>query len=146
MDTRIIMWIHPFIQVIATIAGFAAMYWGFKRFQMVHLKQKVMFPWKKHVRWGTVALIVWAIGLALGLIFAQMGWGSMLVTDMHYMVAFAVAPLCVTAFVTGIILDKYKKKRTVLNVVHGVNNLLLCLLICIQVVTGVWVIKVFLVY
>ncbi|MFV0349454.1 MAG: DUF4079 family protein [Halodesulfovibrio sp.] len=146
MDTRFIMWIHPIIQLIATIAGFAAMYWGFRRFQMIHLKHKVMFPWKQHVRWGSIALLLWTAGLGLGLLFAHLGWGSILVTDIHYMIGFAVAPLCVTAYATGFAMDKYKKKRTLLNVVHGVNNLLLCLLICIQIVTGVWVIKVFLVY
>lgn len=146
MDTRIIMWIHPVMQTAATIAGFAAMYWGFRRFQMLHLKQKVQFPWKSHVRWGTVALLLWAVGLGVGLLAAHTGWGSVLITQVHYMVAFAVAPLCVTAYATGYVMDKYKKKRTVLNVVHGLNNLLLCLLICIQVVTGVWVIKVFLMY
>lgn len=146
MDSRIMMWIHPIIQVIATIAGFMAMYWGIKRFRMVHLKQKVMFPWKQHVHWGSIALAVWALGLGLGLLFAHLGWGSILVTDIHYMIGFAVAPLCVTAYLTGFILDRYKKKRTVLNIVHGVNNALLCLLICTQIVTGVWVVKVFLLY
>ena len=131
MDTRFIMWIHPLVQLIATVAGFTAMYWGVKRFQMVHLKQKVIFPWKNHVLWGSIALALWAIGLGLGLLFAHLGWGAILITDVHYMVAFAVAPLCVTAYSTVCILDRYKKKRTVLNVVHGVNNLLLCLCICI---------------
>ncbi len=146
MDSRLIMWIHPFIQVVATLAGFVAMYWGVRRFQMVHLKQKVPFPWKQHVRLGSFALCIWTLGLGIGLLAAHQGWGSIMVTDIHYMVGFAVAPLCVTAYITGTIMDKRKKKRTVLNVVHGVNNLLLCLLICVQVVTGVWVIKVFLIY
>lgn len=146
MDTRWFMWFHPALQMFATVAGLIVMYWGCKRFMMAHMKKKAMFPWKKHVRWGTVVLLIWVVGLGLGLLFADMGWGAILVTEIHYLVAFAIAPLCVTAYVTGYILDKYKKKRTVLPLVHGVNNLILCLLVVVQVVTGVWVIKVFMMY
>lgn len=146
MDTRIMMWIHPLIQIVATIAGFTAMYWGFRRFLTVHMKQKLVFPWRRHVLWGTIGLGLWGIGLGLGLVFADAGWGAIMITDIHYKIGFAVAPLCITAFVTGWIMDRHKQKRTVLNVFHGLNNLLLCSLIGVQIVTGVWVIKVFLMY
>ena len=145
-DTRWYMWVHPALQITATVIGFIVMYWGWKRFQMAHLKKKVMFPWKKHVFWGSIVLLVWALELPIGLAMAQLGWGAILVTDLHYMVAFAITPLCVTAYVTGYFLDRYKKKRKLLPIVHGVNNLILCLLIATQLYTGAIVIKDFLLY
>lgn len=145
-DTRWYMWFHPLLQLCVTVIGFIALYWGWKRFQMKHLKKRVMFPWKKHVFWGTVALAIWILGLGLGLAFAQLGWGSMLITEIHYIVAFAMAPLCIIGYVTGYILDKYKKKRTVLPIVHAVNNIVLCVLASVQVYTGVMVIRLFMAY
>ena len=57
-----------------------------------------------------------------------------------------MAPLCIIGYVTGYILDKYKKKRTVLPIVHAVNNIVLCVLACVQVYTGVMVIRLFMAY
>ncbi len=146
MDTRIIMWVHPLLQVVATVVGLVAMYWGIRRFQMTHLHHKIVFPWKRHVVWGTLALVLWLLGPVTGLYFAHIGWGSMFVTDIHYVLAFALVPLCLLGYGTGYVLDRHKKRRTVLNVVHGVNNLLLCIVVCVQVVTGVWVIRTFMTY
>ncbi|MFV0422791.1 DUF4079 domain-containing protein [Oleidesulfovibrio sp.] len=137
----LIMWIHPILQLLATVAGCYVLYLGFHRFMMLHMNRKMPFDWKKHVYWGKIAIGIWMIGLALGLFFAWVGWGVILITDWHYLIAFMVIPTGICAFVTGYILDKYKKRRKLLPLLHGLNNLLLMVLVFFQLYTGILIIR-----
>jgi hypothetical protein len=135
------MWIHPALQLFATIAGGYVFYLGIRRFMMLHMKKKVPFNWKGHVLWGKIAIALWIAGMGLGLFFAWMGWGAMLITGWHYIAGFIIIPLAAAGFATGYVLDKYKKKRAVLPLAHGINNLVLMLLILFQLYTGVLIIR-----
>lgn len=54
------VWMHPVLQVLATLVGLYALYLGRIRFQTAHLGRKAVFPWKAHIQWGAAALFVWA--------------------------------------------------------------------------------------
>ena len=60
----ILLWVHPLMQVCAAVLGVWAMWQGLKRVAML-LGKKTLFPWKQHVKLGTLALVLWILG-ALG--------------------------------------------------------------------------------
>ena len=60
----ILLWMHPLMQVCAAVLGVWAMWQGLKRVAML-LGKKTLFPWKQHVKLGTLALVLWILG-ALG--------------------------------------------------------------------------------
>lgn len=136
-----VMWIHPVLQLIATAIGCYVFYLGFRRFIIKHFNKIGVFNWKKHVYWGKVAIILWVIGLGVGLLFAWVGWNTILITDWHYIGAFAIIPVAAGGFISGHILDKYKKRRKLLPLFHGLNNLILMLLVLFQLYTGILIIR-----
>ena len=60
----VLLWLHPLMQVFAAVLGVWAMWQGLKRVAML-LGKKTLFPWKQHVKYGTLALVLWLLG-ALG--------------------------------------------------------------------------------
>ena len=54
----ILLWMHPLMQVCAAVLGVWAMWQGLKRVAML-LGKKTLFPWKQHVKLGTLALVLW---------------------------------------------------------------------------------------
>ena len=51
--SEVLLWVHPLMQVCAAVLGVWAMWQGLKRVAML-LGKKTLFPWKQHVRLGTV--------------------------------------------------------------------------------------------
>jgi len=55
--------IHPISQFLAILVAILALYLGINRFRFLHLGQKAVFKWKRHVFFGAVALIAWLLGI-----------------------------------------------------------------------------------
>ncbi|WP_319469112.1 DUF4079 family protein [uncultured Pseudodesulfovibrio sp.] len=135
------LWIHPAIQLIATVAGFYAAYLGGERFLSQHVGLRTQFLWKRHVLFGRIAMLLWLGGLLGGLIIARLKWQVNFITGEHYEVAFAMVPLLVVGVVSGIYMDRRKAKRTALPILHGACNLLLLFMAFYQIKTGWQVIQ-----
>ena len=75
----ILLWMHPLMQVCAAVLGVWAMWQGLKRVAML-LGKKTLFPWKQHVKLGTLALVLWILG-ALGFYVTLDLFGSTTLPD-----------------------------------------------------------------
>ncbi|SOB59334.1 conserved membrane protein of unknown function [Pseudodesulfovibrio profundus] len=135
------LWVHPFLQICATIIGLYAGYHGVKRLLSQHAGLKIPFNWKQHVTIGRIAIGLWMLGMAGGLTVARLKWEVNFVTGAHYKIAFTMLPLMIFGAVSGYYMDKNKAKRTLLPLAHGVCNLLLVGLALYQIRTGWQVIK-----
>ena len=133
MDT-FLLWAHPVMQVVAALTGFWAMWQGVKRFAM-QMGRKAIFPWKSHVRLGSVALVLWSLG-ALGFYVTHTVFGMTHITDLHAELAWPIVALSVFGLVSGYIMNKHKKRRKVLPMLHGLVNVLLVVLVFIECWTG----------
>lgn len=135
------LWIHPLLQLAATGLALYVLSLGWVRFQVNHLGKKGKFMWMDHVRLGKYAHILWMAGLVLGLYAVGQEWGDNGITGNHYWIGQLLMPCIAVGYVTGFIMDRDKKKRPYLPLIHGFFNTLAVLLALIQVVTGVLVIR-----
>lgn len=137
-----LLWLHPVMQTLAALIGMWAMWQGWKRIQMQR-GVKVIFPWKQHVRWGAVALVLWTLG-ALGFYVTHDLFGSTHITGLHAQLAWPIIGLSILGLITGYIMDKYKRKRVYLPIIHGIGNVLLIVLIVAELITGFLLLETFL--
>ena len=79
--SEILLWVHPLMQVCAAVLGVWAMWQGLKRVAML-LGKKTLFPWKQHVKLGTLALVLWILG-AIGFYVTLDLFGSTHITGLH---------------------------------------------------------------
>jgi cytochrome b len=136
------MWIHPILQTLSIVFALYVLYLGCRRFAFAHLGKKgAMFPWKRHVQVGTAVMGTWFLVMLLGLLMAKLAWGATGVSGAHYAIALVMAPLILFGYFSGLLMDKRKARRTKLPLAHAVNNALLCLLAITQLVTGIGVIR-----
>lgn len=120
------MWIHPIIMALTGLLSFYVLYLGWVRFRMAHLKHKgVMFQWKRHVHAGTAVHALWVLGVVNGVYFAWHEWASVGLTGEHYVWALIMIPVALAGYLTGLVMDRVKKKRTRLPLLHGLINLIL---------------------
>jgi hypothetical protein len=56
-------------------------------------------------------------------------WRTVLMTGTHGQIAMLLLPLLVFGLISGIFMHRFKKKRTVLPLIHGLNNLLVILFV-----------------
>lgn len=134
------LWLHPIIQLFATMMAFYVLFLAWPRFKTVHLGKKGKFEWKKHVFWGRVIIIVWFGGLVLGKVAVQSNWGTSPLFLTHSQGAMIMLPFMVVAYLTGSIMDRKKTKRFWLPVVHGVNNIIMLGLALYQFYTGYFIV------
>lgn len=138
----LLLWSHPVMQFIAVLTGLFALRQGFKRFAMLRGK-KVIFPWKKHVKLGSITLLLWILGLTgFGITFAV--FEAINITGAHACLAIAIVVLSIFGLVTGFVMNKYKKRRKVLPMIHGISNIVLVILILIQCYLGIGLMREFL--
>lgn len=128
--------IHPAFQALVTIASFYILYLGFQRFRFLHLKQKASFNWKRHTRFGQVILVGWLLGMIGGLVIARIYWRGFFVTGIHAYIGLSMIPFILFGLLSGIYMDRLKKKRTTLPLIHGLNNLLVVIMTLVQMYTG----------
>jgi len=135
--------IHPILQSVGILIALCVMKLGVPRFQMVHLKQKARFNWKQHVRFGIITTIIWMFGIFGGLYIVKTSWYSLLVTGGHAKVGIIMIPFILFALGSGLYMDRKKKKRKVLPIIHAICNTLMLLLALSQIYTGVGVYRAF---
>jgi uncharacterized membrane protein YozB (DUF420 family) len=135
------LWFHPVLQCFATLVGLYAAFLGMQRFASRHLGKKMAFAWKRHVAVGLTAVVLWLGGMAGGLTVARLKWKVNFVTGDHYHIALVMLPLLLFALWSGLLMDRRRKARTMLPLLHGLGNLLLVTLAVTQVCTGWRVIK-----
>jgi len=128
--------LHPLIQLLATLVAFYVLLLGVGRFRRLHMQQKTAFNWKLHVRLGTVVLLIWLAGLFWGLLMVKLNWHCLLITGDHGKRAFLILPLIILGLATGWYMNKRKKKRIVLPLVHGSINVFLLLMVVMHVFSG----------
>lgn len=80
-------------------------------------------------------------GALLGLAVALLDWSGMFLTGVHGWVGMVMAPLCAVGYCTGQRMHTVKKRRTLLPLAHGLNNLLLAALALWQLWTGITVVR-----
>jgi len=136
-----LMYSHPVVQFCALFFGIWAMYQGCKRFAMLH-GVKIIFPWKQHVKFGSAALILWTLG-GLGFYVTHSLFGMTHITDGHAMIAWYVIGLSVLGFGSGYVMNKYKKKRKWMPILHGLLNIFLLALVIYEAYTGMFLLSTF---
>lgn len=128
--------IHPLIQLIATLLDLYVLLLGVDRFRRLHLQQKTVFKWKRHVRAGTFAMLLLLFGLVFGLIMVKVSWHGLFITGSHGDRIYIILPLIFFSLLSGWYMHIYKKQRIILPLIHGSGNLLLIILVLLQAITG----------
>ncbi|MGE4552827.1 MAG: DUF4079 domain-containing protein [Desulfovibrionaceae bacterium] len=116
------LWIHPVIQVLATLLALAALRLGFKRFTALHLGGRALFPWRTHVRLGLAAVSLWLMGFVGGSMLARWLFGQGFATS-HGRLALVMLPLILIGAGTGLFMHRNRARRRALPLVHAAANL-----------------------
>ena len=135
--------LHPTIQFLAVLVTFYVLCLGFQRFQGLHLQKKTAFRWKRHVVLGEVALVTFLLGMVGGVAMVYAHWRGFFITGTHGRLALCMAPLIIFGLASGLYMNARKRKRKVLPMLHGLNNLVVLILALTQVYSGWWVYKTF---
>lgn len=131
--------IHPIFQSVGILIALHVMKLGISRFRMVQLKQKTRFNWKQHVRFGIIATTIWLIGIFGGLYTVKTSWHGMLITGYHAKIGLLMIPFILFAISSGLYMDKKKKNRKVLPLIHAICNTVMLFLALSQIYTGIGV-------
>lgn len=135
------LWFHPILMTVTNLIGFYAAYLGMERFLSQHMGLRTQFLWKRHVRFGLAAMVLWLGGLLGGLAIARLVWQVNFVTGDHYETAFSMIPFILFGTATGLYMDRKKARRRFLPLMHAVCNLVLLGMALYQFRTGWQVIK-----
>ena len=135
--------IHPAIQLCASLLACYILFLGIQRFRMLHMKQKAKFNWKRHVLLGIISMVTFMAGMIGAMVLAYLHWHGILITGVHAEIALLILPLLLFGFLSGLYMNRVKKKRKILPLFHGIVNLILVLLALFQVYTGWWVYNIF---
>ncbi len=134
------LWLHPVIQLLATMMAFYVLFLAWQKVKILHLGQKGKFEWRKHVFWGRIIIIVWFGGLVLGRVAVHSHWDMSPLFLTHSQGAMIMVPFMLIAYVTGSVMDRKRQKRFWLPVVHGVNNIIMLGLALYQFYTGYFIV------
>jgi len=136
--------IHPIVQGCGIVLLVYAFLMGLQRTRSLHLKQKSSFPRKRHVILGKLALVTLMAGMSIGLGMTRYHWDQNMMTMGHGKTGlFLLLPLMIFGMASGLALDGKRKQRKVLQVLHGINNTALLLLVINQIRTGLEVYRLF---
>jgi len=135
------LWIHTLLKLANTGLALYVLSLGWVRFQVNHLGKKGQFQWIEHVKLGKYTHILWMAGLVLGQYAVSREWGNNGITGNHYWIGQLMMPCIAAGYITGVMMDRNKKKRLYLPLVHGVFNTLAVLMALAQVITGTVVIR-----
>lgn len=138
-----ILIIHPVFQLTVTVLGLYVLKLGVDRIRRLHLRQKIVFRWQRHVWLGSITLVCWLLGMFSGLITVKMYWHGIFITGTHGKRAYIILPLIVFGIISGWYMNKQKKQRLILPIIHGSNNILLVIMVLLQAVSGWQVYNIF---
>lgn len=136
MTQKVILTIHPVLQIAGTLLALYVLLLGVARFRRLHLRHKIPFQWQRHVRLGTIALLLWAGGLFFGILMVKVYWQGFLITGMHGRRFVLLLPMIVFGLFSGRYMHIHKKQRRILPFLHGSSNLLLIMLALLQILSG----------
>jgi len=128
--------IHPILQFLSTLIAIYVLFLGINRFRFLHLHQKAVFKWKRHVFIGTASLILLIAGLFGGMTLVYLYWHSLLMTGVHGFTALIMLPLMLFGLISGHFMNRIKKKREIFPLIHGINNLIVIILAAWQIESG----------
>jgi CBS domain containing-hemolysin-like protein len=111
-------------------------YLGVQRFRSVHLHQKTLFRWKRHVLLGKIAMLALLGGMMGGITMVYLYLHGFLITGIHGKIALVMALFIIFGGASGLYMNRSKKKRTALPMIHGLNNFILLIFALTQVITG----------
>lgn len=130
------LWVHPFWQAAAIVLGWYVFHIGWARFAAVSLGRRTTFLWKRHVFLGKAVIYFWIYGAFVGGAAAWVKWRTFGLTGIHFWVGLLIVLMGLFGYWSGLRMDTHKKKRKILPLVHGANNLLLLLFSLLSVFTG----------
>lgn len=116
------------------------MWQGLKRVAML-LGKKTLFPWKQHGKARDVGprfMDSWGARFLCDAGFVRQHPHY---RDWHAELAWPIIGLAILGLITGYIMNRYKKKRKILPLIHGTINVLLIILVAVECYTGVQVWK-----
>ena len=128
--------IHPIIQFSAVMLTLYVFYLGVQRFRSLHLHQKTLFRWKRHVLLGKIAMSALLGGMMGGMTMVYLYFHGFLITGIHGKAALVMALFIIFGGASGLYMNHNKKKRTALPMIHGLNNFILLIFALTQVITG----------
>lgn len=133
------LFFHPVFQLATFGLSLYTLILGCQRFIIVHFRQKFRFARKRHAVLGMLTMAMWLVGAAGGMAMVRLHWHGNFITGRHWQVAFSMLPLMLFGFCTGLYMYKNPKKRIVLPLLHGLNNLVLIFMALSQFASGWWV-------
>ena len=128
--------IHPIIQLSAIVLTLYVFYLGVNRFRSLHLHRKTLFRWKRHVLLGKIVMLALLGGMIGGIAMMYLYRHGFLITGTHGKVALVMAIFIIFGSASGLYMNRNKKKRTALPMIHGLSNFILLIFALTQVVTG----------
>ena len=81
-------------------------------------------------------MAAWLAGTLGGVVVVYMAWQGFLLTGIHGEVALGMLPIILIGLFSGLHMNRKKKKRTYLPLVHGLVNLIVLALALYQILTG----------
>ena len=137
-----LLWSHPIIQVIAALLGVYALVQGVRRFVSQHGKKR-LFQWKRHVKFGTITLVLWVLG-STGFYVTHTVFEVTHITGIHANTAWFIVGLSIFGLITGCVLNKVKNRYKKLAIIHGIFNIILFVLVLINFYSGIGLVRSFL--
>ncbi len=132
--------LHPVIQVLATCLGIYVLYLGWLRAQSRHFGRKTVFPWKRHVFLGRLAILLWLSGalFAFGITWGYYGKRAL---EGHGLGGMVFAFLILMIYVSGFRLNKPQRRagnsrNNRLPMLHGLLAFAAVVLAVLQITGG----------
>ena len=132
--------IHPIAQLTAIAVGVYAAYLGIQRTKSLHFGKSTRFLRQRHALAGSIALISMLGGIAAGLIIVSRFMENPNL-GLHGIIAKLLLPLLIFGIFSGFYLYLNPQKGKVLPAIHAINNLIIVHLALLQIITGAWVYK-----
>lgn len=132
--------IHPIAQLAAITVGVYAAYLGIQRSKSLHFGKSTRFLRQRHALAGSLALISMLGGIAAGLIIVSKFMENPNM-GLHGIIARLLLPLLIFGIFSGFYLYLNPRKGKVLPAIHAINNLIIVHLALLQIITGAWVYK-----
>ena len=136
--------IHPFIMLLAVIAGVYTGLLGWQRFQFKRGKAPASaFPWQRHILFGRIFLALLWIGSLIGGGYVWYKTGASLTSGLHASVGVFIVLIFSVGATFGLLLAK-KKGSDRMAAVHMAINYGTFIFVAFQIVLGIFLVTFFL--
>lgn len=135
------LYVHPAFMLLATALMVYVLRLGLVRLMATRFGREGVFHWKRHVQLGKVVMAAFALGACGGLAFTWSQWSAPLKTGTHAALAGVILALATLGTLTGLSMDKTRKRGNPMALVHGIGNMVMAALAALQVYTGVGVLR-----